>query len=98
MEQYGNPANTLADPRGSDFEHKRRPMAAIRQHCLECCGGSSKEVERCTAPGCNLYPYRFGKDPNRAPASEKQREAARRNIRKALNQRSRGQISLSDET
>jgi len=98
MESYGDPANTLADPRGSDFEHKRRPMAAIRAHCLECCGGSSKEVEQCTAPGCNLYPYRFGKDPNRAPASEKQREAARQNVRKALNTpRDRGE-NLSDET
>ena len=98
MDTCGNPANTLADPRKPEFEHKRRPMAAIRKHCLECCGGSSNEVELCTAHGCHLYHFRMGVDPYRAPASEKQKEAARRNIRKALNQRSRGQISLSDET
>ena len=34
--------------------------AAIRNHCLECCGYESGEVVRCTAPECWLFPYRFG--------------------------------------
>ena len=33
---------------------------AIRNHCLECVGYNSAEVERCTAPECWLWPYRFG--------------------------------------
>ena len=56
----------------------RQPLKAIRAHCLECVGGSSDEVKLCTAPKCWLYPYRFGKNPFRAPPSEKQREQGRR--------------------
>ena len=36
---------------------------AVRNHCLECCGYSYKEVELCTAPKCGLWPWRFGKTP-----------------------------------
>ena len=42
------------------------PMAAIRNHCLECVGYVGTEVERCTAPECWLYPWRFGMRPDRA--------------------------------
>ena len=50
----------------------RRPMRAIRAHCLMCMGWLSSEVAACTAPGCPLYPYRLGhrRDsdrPDRAP-------------------------------
>lgn len=34
--------------------------AAVRNHCLECVGYQSVEVERCTAMACWLYPWRFG--------------------------------------
>lgn len=34
--------------------------AAIRNHCLECCGYQDGEVERCSAPACWLYPWRTG--------------------------------------
>lgn len=40
------------------------PMKAIRAKCLDCCCGSSKEVELCPAPDCPLHSYRFGKNPN----------------------------------
>lgn len=33
-------------------------LAAIRAHCLECSGGSRKEVRNCRVTGCSLYPYR----------------------------------------
>ena len=33
---------------------------AIRAQCIECFGGVQGEVERCTSPGCSLYPYRMG--------------------------------------
>jgi hypothetical protein len=31
------------------------PTAAIRAHCLDCCGGSSDEVRKCTAPTSCRY-------------------------------------------
>ena len=33
--------------------------AAIRCHCLMCCGWQPGEVRQCTAPNCPLYPYRM---------------------------------------
>lgn len=33
-------------------------LVAIRAHCLECSGGSKKEVERCCVKSCKLRPYR----------------------------------------
>ena len=38
-------------------------LKTIREHCLECMGGSWTEVEQCTAPKCKLFALRFGKDP-----------------------------------
>ena len=32
---------------------------AIRAYCLQCSGGSRKEVERCGFRACALYPYRM---------------------------------------
>lgn len=43
------------------------PMKAIRAKCLDCCGGSAKEVRTCTAPECPLFPYRFGHRPETSP-------------------------------
>jgi hypothetical protein len=56
----------------------RNPVKAIRAFCLECVCGSPREVELCVSPECPLYPFRLGKNPYRAPPSEKQREHARR--------------------
>ncbi len=33
--------------------------AAIRSFCLECVGYQQAEVERCSATGCPLHPYRL---------------------------------------
>ena len=74
----------------------RQPLKAIRAHCLECVGGSSDEVKLCTAPKCWLYPYRFGKNPFRAPPSEKQRESARRLSQKRQN--NDGFVDLAAQT
>ena len=48
---------------------KQTILKAIREHCLECCGGSTNAVRHCTPiireagmRECELYPYRFGKD------------------------------------
>ena len=42
------------------------PMQAIRQHCLDCCCDQPKEVRLCTCFQCALYPFRMGKNPQRA--------------------------------
>jgi len=39
------------------------PIKAIREHCIDCCGGSRKEVRLCTAAACALHPYRMGHRP-----------------------------------
>ena len=41
------------------------PLKAIRAKCLDCSGGQPSEVRECPDTECSLYPYRFGKNPNR---------------------------------
>jgi len=48
---------------------KRRaitPVRAIRAKCLDCSGDSAAEVRACELTACPLYPFRLGKNPNRA--------------------------------
>ena len=33
-------------------------LAVIRAHCLDCCGGSRKDVHECNVDRCDLWPYR----------------------------------------
>lgn len=33
-------------------------LKVIRTHCLDCSGGSRREVHRCTIKKCALWPYR----------------------------------------
>ena len=40
----------------------RSRSAAIRTFCLSCMGWSPNETEKCTAPGCPLYKWRFGNE------------------------------------
>lgn len=56
--------------------HVKRPLLdAIRQNCIECCGGNSAEVRRCRAFTCPMWPYRMRTNPFRAEFSEEKREA-----------------------
>lgn len=41
------------------------PVKAIKIKCLDCSGGSKKEVRECIIQDCSLYPFRLGKNPNR---------------------------------
>ncbi len=50
------------------------PIKAIRKKCLDCSGGSSKEVDLCPIKDCNLYPYRYGKRPETAKGQGKKVE------------------------
>jgi len=41
------------------------PLKAIRAKCLECSNGQPKEVRFCPVEDCQLFYYRFGKNPKR---------------------------------
>lgn len=42
------------------------PVKAIRDHCLECMGGSKGDVRKCGLTVCRFWTYRMGKNPRRA--------------------------------
>ena len=42
----------------------KTPIKSIRAYCIECQGGSFKEVRLCTSCDCPLYAYRMGKRPS----------------------------------
>ncbi len=42
------------------------PLKAIRKKCLNCSYWSPKEVRECTVIKCPIYPYRFGRRPDKA--------------------------------
>lgn len=49
------------------MEEKRiSPLKAIRLKCLDCCCGSKKDAKSCKELDCPLYPFRLGKNQNRA--------------------------------
>ena len=44
-------------------QEKKSPIKAIREKCIDCCGGSVYEVKLCPVTKCALHPFRFGKNP-----------------------------------
>lgn len=55
----------------------KNPKSAIRAMCVECSGGSLKEVQMCTVVKCALYPFRLGQNPHNKKTKERlAREAA----------------------
>lgn len=72
------------------------PVKAIREKCLECSGGSSNEVQKCTVTACPLYAFRFGKNPyrTRREISEEQRSEMARRLQEA---RKRSATSVADD-
>lgn len=65
------------------------PVKAIREFCLDCCGGSKVEVKECPSRKCALHPFRFGKNPYRAKRemTEEQRKAAATRLAEARQKR-----------
>ncbi len=61
------------------------PVKAIRAYCLGCMCGQANEVKLCPITKCELYPYRFGTNPNYKPKAftEEQRAKLRENARYA---------------
>ena len=49
----------------------RSPTKAIRAFCVTCMGGQVREVTRCTALQCVLYPFRAGRNPFNGRAVQK---------------------------
>jgi len=41
------------------------PLKAIRANCLDCSGGSMREVRYCQHTDCIFHEYRMGKNPKR---------------------------------
>lgn len=64
---------------------EKNPVKAIRKFCLDCCGGSIIDVKLCSATNCNLYAFRFGKNPYRAKRemTDEQKEAAKARLAEA---------------
>lgn len=69
------------DPRKVDPEilkehfSSRNPLKAIRAKCIDCCGGNSAEVRKCTATGCPLWPFRMNKNPFHASFGKDNRKS-----------------------
>jgi len=47
------------------------PLQAIRLNCLECGDGTPKQVRGCHIDDCPLYPFRFGRNPQRKGIGQK---------------------------
>ena len=77
----------------------RNPVKVIRNKCLDCCGGSSKEVELCPIEKCPLHKWRFGRNPYREKRelSEEQKAAARERMAKLHARREKAAFKLQDE-
>jgi hypothetical protein len=59
--------------------YEPRPvLAAMRAHCLDCCGGSPSEVRMCGLNYCPQWEFRMGSNPFRKPASAAQRAQGRK--------------------
>lgn len=43
----------------------QNPLLAIKAYCLGCMCGQRNEVKLCPVEKCELYPFRFGKNPYR---------------------------------
>lgn len=46
------------------------PIKAIKAYCIGCCGGITNEVKSCAISDCELFPFRFGKNPFHHPKRE----------------------------
>ena len=44
----------------------KTPIKAIRERCLDCSYFQPGEVRKCPDIKCALYPYRFGRRPDKA--------------------------------
>ena len=53
------------------------PLQTIKTNYLDCCCGRAREVRLCPCGDCKMYPFRFGRNPNRKSSmTAEQRQAA----------------------
>jgi len=60
------------------LEKRKTPLKSIHLYCVDCSGGSTKELRLCPCFSCPLYAYRFGKSPFRKKAILSDEERKRR--------------------
>jgi hypothetical protein len=70
MEKYAPTGPMKADDLRAAGYEPEVVLCAIRRRCIDCSGGDRQKVASCLVPDCALYPFRMGKNPWRAPASE----------------------------
>lgn len=58
----------------------KTPSKAIRAFCIECVGGLVREVTRCTARTCTLFPFRHGHNPFHGRAGRPNPSAKRKKV------------------
>jgi hypothetical protein len=77
----------------------RNPVKVMRAKCLDCCGGSAKEVELCPIEKCPLWRWRFGKNPFREKRelTDEQKAAAKERMAKLNASRAKTAFKLQDE-
>ena len=61
------------------------PLEAIKEMCLDCCGGSRSYVDSCPSTKCSLHAFRFGKNPYRKSRehTEEEKELLKQNLKRA---------------
>lgn len=61
------------------------PLDAIKEYCIDCCGGDRQWVKECPSVKCALHEFRFGKNPYRKTKtySDEQKAELRERITKA---------------
>lgn len=57
---------------------KSAVLKAIRHKCIDCCVGQFGEVRLCPRQTCDLWPFRFGMDPEPSKTGFAKNPACRR--------------------
>jgi hypothetical protein len=63
-------------------------LKIVRAKCVDCCGGSEREVRFCVAVTCPLWALRMGSNPFRALASAERKAQLAERLAKARTKRS----------
>ena len=72
-----DPRDMTADELNALGHDRMGPLKALRLRCVDCSGGSVAEVWGCELVQCPAWPFRMGKNPWRAPASDERRALSR---------------------
>lgn len=62
------------------------PVKAIREKCLDCMSGQTSEVRQCPCKDCSMWPFRMGKNPNRAKGKDFNSETKKGKIAHGLSE------------